>query len=256
MYVSLVCIEFILAINIFSLPDITYTVSNYLKQDWICTALLPESGRKNENKYYKFVPTDSEESKSDKKSKICLVLNFLVDKNSLLLSLFSPYWIVNQTNADITYRIDDDHVYRQSKALATNAPFLLAFDPDNVSKKNKLSLAISNSSYSDYFPLNVVPYRGSFLPQSASKQYTYYVNVRVDLACIGVSKIVTVSSFYNLYNISKFKMEYSETAEEKWFAIESECSMSFFPTKSKDQIMCFRFVDYPESVSKVCIIVF
>ena len=237
------------------LPDITYTVLNYLEQDWICTALLPESGRKNDNKYYNFVPIDSEESNTDKKPKICLAVNYLVDKNSLLLSLFSPYWLVNQTNAVITYRIDDEHVYRQTKSLDPS-PFLLAFNPENVSKENKLSLSISNSSYSDYFPLNVVPYHGSFLPRSFSKQYKYYVNVRVELASIGVSKIVTVSSFYNVYNISKHKVEYSEGIEEQWFALESKLSMSFFPTKNQDQTMCFRFANSPEFVSKVCVFVF
>src|SRR5699024_9196391 len=76
------------------LLDITYMVLQYLCQDWICTALLPEWGHVNESHFYTFEAMEGTEQ-------ICLGVNFCVEKNSLVLSVFAPFWMVNQTDADI-----------------------------------------------------------------------------------------------------------------------------------------------------------
>ena len=201
--------------------------------------MLPETGDASENRYFMFTSNED---------KICLAVNYSIEKSSVVLSLFAPYWMVNYTNEDIVYRVDDKHIYKHHKDLST--PLLLCFDPDRVSKKDKLSLAISASLYSEYFPLNAVPYNASFLPQSKSKKFAYCVNVKVELARLGLSKIITVSSFYSIWNISKEVIEYSENNED-WFSIETECSKPFFPTRSNDQTMCFRFAG-TEYDSKVC----
>lgn len=157
--------------------------------------------------------------------------------------------MVNQTQHDVTYRIDKDHVYVHPRSLIT-MPYLLVYDPSSVAKKDKLSLAISNSAFSDYFPLNVAPYRGSVLPQAASKEYTFYVNVHIELARITLSKIVTISSFFNVHNISLKDVEYSEDGEV-WWKIESQSSKAFFPTSKSTQTVCFRLAGAMDSRSKV-----
>lgn len=86
-----------------------------------------------------------------------------------------------------------------------------------------------------------LPYQGSLMPLARSKRYSYYVNVKVELTRIGLSKIVSISSFYSIINLSKSgDIEYSENNED-WFLIEGQRSKSFFPTRSDNQTMCFRF---------------
>ena len=98
--------------------DITFIVLDYLERDWMCTVLLPETGRKDDDKYCTFQDVDSD-------AKTTLALNYSMEKNSLVLSLFAQYWMVNKTNEDITYRIDDSHVYPHPKNLSLSKPFLL-----------------------------------------------------------------------------------------------------------------------------------
>ena len=61
----------------------------------------------------------------DSNAEITVALNYSVEKNSLVLSLFAPYWMVNKTSEDITYRIDGRHVYQHPKNLSLSKPFLL-----------------------------------------------------------------------------------------------------------------------------------
>lgn len=175
--------------------------------------------------------------------KLCLAVNFLVEMNSLTLSVFAPFWMVNLTGEEIAYKVDSEHIFRHAVSLE-RAPFLLAFNPDKVSgRSNKMHLSVRGSAYSESFPLNVVPYRGGFLPLSHDKTYNLCVSVRVELAGIGFSKIVTVCSFYNVFNISKRTIQFSENGRD-WSTVASQCSQVFFPFKTGgQQTMCFRIVD-------------
>lgn len=176
-------------------------------------------------------------------------MKFQVENNSLVLAIFAPFWMVNQTAKSISYKIDSKHNFHHPESLGTR-PFLLSFDPCKVSRTNKLSFSLNQSQFTDFFPLNVVPYTGTFLPQSASKKYQLYVSVRVELALIGMSKIITVSSFYNVFNISKKGIEYSENGRD-WATIASQSSKALFPKKTKEQTICFRFAGTKIS-SMVC----
>lgn len=172
--------------------------------------------------------------------KLCLAVNFLVEMNSLTLSVFAPYWMVNRTGEEIVYKVDSEHIFQHPVSLE-KAPFLLAFNPDKVSgRSNKMCLSVRGSAFSEPFPLNVVPYRGSFLPPSNDKTYNLCVSLGVELAGIGFSKIITVCSFYNVFNISKRTIQFSEN-ELDWSTVASQCSQVFFPFKTgSKQTMCFR----------------
>lgn len=206
---------------------------NYLGQDWACSFELPLSGGDKDDHYHEFKSTKSGDAP------INLAVKFQIENNALVLALFAPYWLVNQTQKSITYKVDSKHLFHHPESLHTQ-PFLLSFDPCKVSRTNKLCLSVNQSQFTDFFPLNVVPYTGTFLPQSANKKYNLYVGVQAELALIGMSKIITVSSFYNVFNISKKNIEYSENGRD-WATITSQSSKAFFPQKTSDQTMCFRF---------------
>ncbi|KAJ6225422.1 hypothetical protein RDWZM_003967 [Blomia tropicalis] len=115
----------------FGTSRISYQVLDYLGYDWIASEVLPQSGRENENHYYEFRKIVNFDEQ------ICLAVNYSVEKSSLVLSLFSPYWMMNLTNRDLTYKIDDKHVFTHPKNL--NQPLLFCADPSKVSKKDKCS---------------------------------------------------------------------------------------------------------------------
>lgn len=230
-------LSFALVINI--------TIVNYLEHNWIGEILLPETGFKNVTQYYAFKKADPE--KANKwESTICLAINYHLENDSISLSLFAPFWMINQTEENVTYRLDSKQHYRHPARLKS-MPYLLAFDPATVGK-NRLSLAISQSKYSEYFPLDVVSYSGGFLlPPANSAKGTFYVNVHIEMAGISLSKIVTISPFYSMYNISKKKVEYSEDGDI-WSEIEGQSSKAFIPARDKsgEKKLCFRIAGAAE----------
>lgn len=158
--------------------------------------------------------------------------------------------MINKTNENISYKIDRHHIYLHEHNV--DRPFLLTFDPNKAHRKTKMCLSINDSEYSDFFPLNVVPFRTTLLPISKTLKYSYSVLVEVELAGIGISKIITLNSFYTIYNLSKFSVDCSENFED-WFKIESEHMLPMFPKNSAKQSLCFRFSDTDFSSKSISI---
>lgn len=229
---------------------------NYLGQDWIAIAILPKFGRERDDHYYSFeavtaaVVNENENEKAQVKEKLTLAVNFCVEAHSLTLSVYAPFWMVNRTGEELAYKVDSRHLFHH-RASMQRAPFLLAFNPQKVSRRrsagaDRLRLSVRGSRFSEPFPLNVVPYSGSLLPASEDKTYRMAVSVRVQLAGIGLSKIVTISPFYIVYNISKRTIEFSEN-DRQWRSVASQCSQVFFPYKTSRQTMAFRVGGNPDT---------
>lgn len=208
----------------------TIRILNYLGQDWETQETLPTPCH-NDTHYLIFKSLSTHE-------KLTLSLGFVVENNSQQLMLYAPYWFVNRTNESLIYKIDEFHSYRHlpNKELL----FLLSFDPNKVIRKNKLCISVNDSEFSNYLSLNVVPFNGTLLPKAKSSSYSYPVSVQIELSRIGLSRIITFNSFYSVINLSKQLIEYSENNED-WYQIDKESLKPFFPTRNKDQSLCFRF---------------
>lgn len=205
---------------------------NYLNGDWIGEFVIPKDGYEQEMKFVKFVKRGFQDS-------VTLSLNLAIESSTLSISLFSQYWVVNHTNQQVTFQINGKsiHTYVQPKTM--HSPFLFSLDPKMVSKTPRICISINDSAFAEAFPADVVPYNGSFLCECKSKRFSYWTKVKVDLSNVGVSKIVTIGSFYNIMNMSHRKVFYSENNED-WLHVSKEKSIQFFPTNLKSQQLCFR----------------
>jgi len=212
---------------------ISLNICNYLDREWHCFKKIPSSGSENEFQFWTFKSNGHEQQLS-----LELAVNLSIEDSSLIVSLFAPFWMINRTSQQLIYRIDNEtFIYHASTVLS---PVLLSFNQKSLFSKKKLSLSIGDSRFSDGFSIDVVGSKGNIIAKSKNGKFNYFVSVEIELSRIGLSKIVTITSFYSIINISTRTIEVSEDNEE-WVSVKSLANEAFWPKKAKDQVIYFRF---------------
>lgn len=168
------------------------------------------------------------------------------------MTLYSTFWVINRTKEIIRLRVDEFHCYEFLND--SKRPQLFSFNPDKVSRKSKISLAIGSSEFSTDFPIDVAPFKVTLTPKTKQK-YSYLIAVRVESSQIGMTKIISIEAFYSVINLTKKLIKFSENNED-WFRVDPNSLMPFYPKKLSNQSICFRIEDndYDSKVSQICLI--
>ncbi|KAF7703592.1 hypothetical protein HF521_022599 [Silurus meridionalis] len=159
----------------------------------------------------------------------------------LIISIFSPYWIINKTGRVLQYRAEDIHVKHPSDFRDV---ILFSFKKKNIFSKNKLQLCVSTSSWSDGFSLDTVGSYGCVRCQD--KNMDFLVEISIQLSSFNLTRIVTISPFYTLVNKSSFELEVGEVKNDsnvsnKWHYISSTECLPLWPESSTEKL-CVRVV--------------
>ncbi|CAG2170405.1 unnamed protein product, partial [Oppiella nova] len=220
---------------------IQLTLNDYLERDWSCFKVIPGYGPESDIHLWKFVTTGHERPLS-----LDLAVKLSVENSSLIVSLYAPFWMINRTSQQLVYRIDDETVLYHAQTVIT--PVLLSFKPKSFFCKKKLCLSIGDSRFSDGFSIDVVGSKGNIIAKSKNGKFNYYVSVDIQLSRIGLSKIVTITPFYSIINVSSSALEVSEDNDE-WFPIGSLSNNAFWPKRTKHQ-QIFLSLDSKSSSSQ------
>uniref|UniRef100_A0A3P8UW48 Vacuolar protein sorting-associated protein 13 VPS13 adaptor binding domain-containing protein n=1 Tax=Cynoglossus semilaevis TaxID=244447 RepID=A0A3P8UW48_CYNSE len=121
--------------------------------------------------------------------------------SNLLLSLFSPYWIINKTSRVLQYRAEDVSVKHPADYRDV---ILFSFRKKTLFRKNKIQLSVSTSSWSDGFSLDTV---GSYGCVRCP------VGISIGMSSFNLTRIVTMSPFYTLVNKSSYELEVGEVSQ-------------------------------------------
>ncbi|XP_030582249.1 vacuolar protein sorting-associated protein 13C isoform X2 [Archocentrus centrarchus] len=180
---------------------------------------------------------------------ICLTcdsdMNMTVDINvhvkrtasRLLLSLFSPYWIINKTSRVLQYKAEDVCVKHPADYRDI---ILFSFKKKNVFSKCKLQLCVSTSSWSDGFSLDTVGSYGCV--RCPANHMDFLVGVSIQMSSFNLSRIVTMSPFYTLVNKSSYELEVGEVSSQtKWHYISSTECLPLWPENGSGKL-CVRVV--------------
>ncbi|POI30227.1 hypothetical protein CIB84_006023 [Bambusicola thoracicus] len=176
----------------------------------------------------------------------------------MILSVFSPYWIINKTSRILQYRAEDTHVKHPADFRDI---VLFSFKKKNIFSKNKIQLCISTSTWSSSFSLDTVGSYGCVRCSANSMEYlvrkffsVIWVGVSIKMSSFNLTRIVTFTPFYTIANKSSLELEVGEIGpngsfpSNKWNYISpSEC-LPFWPENSSGEL-CVRVVGF-ESVSK------
>uniref|UniRef100_A0A8C8RP73 Vacuolar protein sorting-associated protein 13C n=1 Tax=Pelusios castaneus TaxID=367368 RepID=A0A8C8RP73_9SAUR len=167
----------------------------------------------------------------------------------MILSVFSPYWIINKTSRVLQYRAEDVHVKHSADYRDT---VLFSFKKKNIFSKNKIQLCISTSSWSTSFSLDTVGSYGCVKCPASDRDYL--VGVSIKMSSFNLTRIITLTPFYTIANNSSLELEVGEiisngslsTVNWNYFS-SSEC-LPFWPENLSGKL-CVRVVGY-ESASK------
>ncbi|XP_058486199.1 intermembrane lipid transfer protein VPS13C isoform X3 [Solea solea] len=157
----------------------------------------------------------------------------------LLVSLFSPYWIINKTLRVLQYRAEDVSV----KHPADHRDIVLfSFRKKTLFSKNKIQLCVSTSSWSDGFSLDTVGSYGCV--RCPANNVDFLVGVSIQMSSFNLTRIVTMSPFYTLVNKSSFELEVGEVSSHsatRWHYIPSTECAPLWPENSSGKL-CVRVV--------------
>ncbi|XP_040904460.1 vacuolar protein sorting-associated protein 13C isoform X1 [Toxotes jaculatrix] len=164
----------------------------------------------------------------------------------LLLSLFSPYWIINKTSRVLQYRAEDISVKHPADYRDI---ILFSFRKKTLFSQSKLQLCVSTSSWSDGFSLDTVGSYGCV--RCPASNMDFLVGVSIQMSSFNLTRIVTMSPFYTLVNKSSYELEVGEitgSASTRWHYISSTECLPLWPENSSGKL-CVRVVG-SESTSK------
>ncbi|XP_061856365.1 intermembrane lipid transfer protein VPS13C isoform X2 [Colius striatus] len=165
----------------------------------------------------------------------------------MVLSVFSPYWIINKTSRVLQYQAEDTHVKHPADYRDV---VLFSFKKKNIFSKNKIQLCISTSNWSSSFSLDTVGSYGCV--RCSANNMEYLVGVSIKMSSFNLTRIVTFTPFYTIANKSSLELEVGEIGPNgsfptnKWsYILSSEC-LPFWPENSSGEL-CVRVVGYEKS---------
>uniref|UniRef100_A0A1A7Y025 Vacuolar protein sorting 13 homolog C n=1 Tax=Iconisemion striatum TaxID=60296 RepID=A0A1A7Y025_9TELE len=164
----------------------------------------------------------------------------------LLLSLFSPYWIINKTSRVLQYKSDEISFKHPAEFRDV---VLFSFKKTNVFSKNKIQLCVSTSSWSNEFSLDAVGSYGSV--RCPANGMDFLVGVSIQMSSFNLTRIVTMTPFYTLVNKSSYELEVGELINQtsvRWNYVPSTECLPLWP-KDNSGKLCIRVVG-SESTSK------
>ncbi|XP_051484024.1 intermembrane lipid transfer protein VPS13C isoform X2 [Apus apus] len=165
----------------------------------------------------------------------------------MILSVFSPYWIINKTSRVLQYRAEDTHVKHPADYRDI---VLFSFKKKNIFSNNKIQLCISTSSWSSSFSLDTVGSYGCV--KCSANNMDYLVGVSIKMSSFNLTRIVTFTPFYTIANKSSLELEVGEIGPNgsyptnKWNYISSSECLPFWPENSSGEL-CVRVVGYEGS---------
>ncbi|KAM6426345.1 intermembrane lipid transfer protein VPS13C [Liasis olivaceus] len=160
----------------------------------------------------------------------------------MILSVYSPYWIINKTSRVLQYRAEDIHVKHPADFRDI---VLFSFKRKNIFSKNKIQLCISTSTWSNSFSLDTVGNSGCVKCPASSMDFL--VGVTIKMSSFNLTRIVTLTPFYTVTNTSSLELEFGEMGVDgsfptnKWtYFSPSEC-VAFWPENSSGKL-CIRVI--------------
>ncbi|XP_051898323.1 intermembrane lipid transfer protein VPS13C isoform X1 [Pristis pectinata] len=169
----------------------------------------------------------------------------------LVLSVYSPYWIINKTSRVLQYQAEDIHVKHPADFCDV---ILFSFKRKNIFSKNKIQLCISTSGWSNSFSLDTVGSYGCV--KCPAKNKDYLIGVAIKMSSFNMTKVVTLTPFYTLVNKSSYELEVGEDQScalsegGKWIYISAAECLPFWPETSSNKL-CVRVVGSERSSKSI-----
>ncbi|EDW02215.1 vacuolar protein sorting-associated protein 13 [Drosophila grimshawi] len=194
----------------------------YLEKDWSYTTEISDGD--SEVSIWKFSSYDSE-------IKMDMDLYVRTDNRygSTMLTLFSPFWMINKTGLMLTYKTDMSSVEVLYHPPEYSGPILFTFRDKMFFDKKKASIRVDSGEWSEKIPLDVAGSIGAVTCNSNDQ--SYQIGVHNHLTQNSLTKQITFIPFYIVHNKCNFKIELQEQNRpgDHWLALEPQEYQPLWP---------------------------
>uniref|UniRef100_A0A914HHN5 Vacuolar protein sorting-associated protein 13A n=1 Tax=Globodera rostochiensis TaxID=31243 RepID=A0A914HHN5_GLORO len=206
--------------------------------------------------------------KSNTNAKLYLGLNWSTEFLRTSLTLYAPYWMVNETGKQLAYkriqgrrqskclRPRNHHAQREAAAILhppDKNPLILPLSKREFESKNRAKVKIVGvTDWSPRFPLDVAGNRGSLICKTnvrGKRKREFEMTVDVQLCQSGLTKVVTISPFFLLKNDSNFDIEVREPHTLKWLLVAADSVIGFWPMQKERRKTLVARYSYTEEES-------
>lgn len=194
----------------------------YLEKDWSCTTEISEDHE--EYATWTFTSYDSA-AKMD----MDLGVRFQDRYGSLMLTIYSPFWMINKTGLMLSYKTNTESVNVLYHPPEYNGPILFSFREKFFFDKKRASIRVDNGEWSEKIPLDVAGSTGE-VTCNANDQL-YHIGVHNHLTQNSLTKQITFIPFYIATNKCDVLIELQEHSRpgDPWIKIEPNACIPFWP---------------------------
>ncbi|KRT85331.1 hypothetical protein AMK59_1583, partial [Oryctes borbonicus] len=226
-------------------PGETYIIVrllNYLEREWSVIKDIPTTPTE-------FSVWTFDSFQGTRKMSIDLGLHFLNESGAYLLSLYCPFWMLNKSGLNLSYRNSDENLNILHHPANCKDLILFSFNAKNFFGKKKASVRLSNGGeWSDKFSLDVAGSSGVVTCKCEGK--IYQLGVHIQLTYNSLTKQVTFTPYYVMINSTSFPIECQEfdRPADPWTAVEPNSCAALWPVGDHDdKLLKLRVVGTEES---------
>ena len=215
--------------------EIRLDLLDYNNKSWYCLKMNFRWPKEDCTEVWEF-----SQASSLTRDTLLIAINFInTDENGFrLLTVFAPFWMVNNTGLRLKYNLGDN-------LYVTHEPnekqvCLVSYKAKQLTQKKKMQLALENSTFSEQFPVDVVGNKGSIVVKMHDNSLCFFT-IDISLSEVLFTKIVKISAFYTIVSRINFDNEISED-RIAWTKLSLMTSQPFFP---KDADCAYLYLRLP-----------
>lgn len=125
-----------------------------------------------------------------------------------MLTLYSPFWMINKTGKMLTYRTETSSMQMLYHPPEYSGPILFTFRENSFFDKKKASIRCDNGDWSEKIPLDVAGAIGEVTCVANSQKY--HIGVHNHMTQNSLTKQITFIPFYIVCNKCRFTIELQE----------------------------------------------
>lgn len=214
--------------------SLVFRIPDYLEKEWSCRK--PLAGEPDEFSVWSFESFDSS-------TKMTLELGmYIVKKNeSLELTLYCPFWMLNKTGLMLGYRSGEENLNILYHPSDFKGPILFSFNAKHFFGKKKASVRVDNGEWSSKFSVDVAGSSG-FVNCKWNEQI-YQIGVQNRLTHNGLTKQITFTPYYIIINEATYAIECQEhnRPADHWVTVEPKSCAALWPkSEAQDKLMRLR----------------
>jgi len=212
-----------------------------------------EEGMK-ELEYWTFTSSDIETNNG---YRLDLGVQKEMSKGTTVLSIFAPFWFVNKTKRTLYFKGHDGNYEVAHYPEEEKVPMMFSYITRSFFGKKKISLRVDASHWSDPFTIDTIgdtgkivckmdSKRGSLkrnfisLDRNAIKEASYNIGIQISQSSASLTKIVTFTPYFMVYNSADFNIEMKEVEEDLggWTLIPSKACVPVWPFYGAKAFIC------------------